>query len=181
MDQNLSYICISWYSKICWFLVNKYWCQQNSSGVSRDSYIFWIFFRWGTTVPSFIIVGYVWRIILPHPWAAPKRPILNRVKNWSDITVPNKLYKMEKMSNTFNFLPYYHGFYSPTLFSFLIFFSFFILYSCSVFVLQDPPIIFWYRWLSKFYNYVIAHIFLLWRRDELLSFSGVIFINENLH
>ena len=31
--------------------------QQNSRGVSRDSYIFWIFFRWGITVPSFIIAG----------------------------------------------------------------------------------------------------------------------------
>ena len=23
----------------------KYWCEQNSSGASRDLYIFWIFFR----------------------------------------------------------------------------------------------------------------------------------------
>ena len=41
--SNAIYICISWYSKICWFSVKKY-CQQNSSGVSRDLYIFWIFF-----------------------------------------------------------------------------------------------------------------------------------------
>ena len=40
MYQNRIYICISWYSNICWFLVKKYWCQQNSRGVSRDSYIF---------------------------------------------------------------------------------------------------------------------------------------------
>ena len=39
------YICISWYNKICWFPVKKCWCQQKSGGVSRDSYIFWIFFR----------------------------------------------------------------------------------------------------------------------------------------
>ena len=39
------YICISWYNKICWFPVKKCWYQQNSEGVSRDSYIFWIFFR----------------------------------------------------------------------------------------------------------------------------------------
>ena len=43
MCSNAIYICISWYSKICWFSVKKY-CQQNSSGVSRDLYIFWIFF-----------------------------------------------------------------------------------------------------------------------------------------
>ena len=30
-------------SKICWFLVKKCWCQQNSRGLSRDLYIFWIF------------------------------------------------------------------------------------------------------------------------------------------
>ena len=55
-------------------------------GVSRDLCIFWIFFRWSKTVPSFIKVGYVWQILergaflAPHQWAAPKRPILNRVK-----------------------------------------------------------------------------------------------------
>ena len=43
--QNPIYICISWYSKICWFSVKKCRCQQNSRGVSRDSYILWIFFR----------------------------------------------------------------------------------------------------------------------------------------
>ena len=45
MYQNAIYICISWYHKICWFLVKKYLCQQNSGGVARESYIFWIFFR----------------------------------------------------------------------------------------------------------------------------------------
>ena len=63
MHQNAIYICISWYSKICWFLVNKCWCQQNSRGVLRDWYIFWIFFRQGKSVPSSIIVGYVWQIL----------------------------------------------------------------------------------------------------------------------
>ena len=43
MYQNPIYICISWYGKICWFLVKKCWCQQNSRGLSRDLYIFWIF------------------------------------------------------------------------------------------------------------------------------------------
>ena len=38
MYQNAIYICISWYSKISWFPVKKCWCQQNSRGLSRDSY-----------------------------------------------------------------------------------------------------------------------------------------------
>ena len=89
MHQNTIYICISWYSKSCWFPVRKCWYQQNSRGVSRDSYIFWIFLGLCITVPRFITVGYVWQILgrgaifpllPPHPWAALKKPILNRVK-----------------------------------------------------------------------------------------------------
>ena len=30
MYQNVIYICISSYNKICWFPVKKYWCQGNS-------------------------------------------------------------------------------------------------------------------------------------------------------
>ena len=56
--QNAIYICISWYSKVYWFPVKKYWCQQKA----------------GITVPIFVIVGYLW-----HPWKAPKKSILNRV------------------------------------------------------------------------------------------------------
>ena len=40
MCSNTIYICIYWYSKICWFSVKKYWCQQNSSG----EYVIYIFF-----------------------------------------------------------------------------------------------------------------------------------------
>ena len=69
----------------------KCWCQQNPRGTSRDSYSFWNFFRQGVTVPSFIIVGYVWQILErgglfalpPHPWLARKKSILNRVKSCS--------------------------------------------------------------------------------------------------
>ena len=43
--ENVIYICIFWYSKICWFPVEKAWYQQKSRGVSHDSYIFWIVFR----------------------------------------------------------------------------------------------------------------------------------------
>ena len=77
MYQNPIYTFISWCSKICWFLVKIRWCQQNARVVSRDLYIFWIFFRYNGSivVQSFIIVGYV----CPHPWAAPKKPILNGV------------------------------------------------------------------------------------------------------
>ena len=40
-------------------------------------------------MPSFIIAGYVWQILgrggpkrpPPQPWAAPKKPILDRIKN----------------------------------------------------------------------------------------------------
>ena len=71
MYQNAVYICISWYSKICWFSVKKCWCQQNSQSVSHDSYIFRIFFRQGITVASFIIVGNVWQILGRGAFLAP--------------------------------------------------------------------------------------------------------------
>ena len=61
--QNAIYAFISWYNKICWFPVKNCWYQRNSRGVSRDSYILWIFFRYSISVPSFIIVGYVWQIL----------------------------------------------------------------------------------------------------------------------
>ena len=38
MYQNAIYLCISWYSKICWFPVKKSWCQQKSKDVSCDSF-----------------------------------------------------------------------------------------------------------------------------------------------
>ena len=39
MCPNATYIYISWYSKICWFSVKKYWCQQDSSGVSHSLWV----------------------------------------------------------------------------------------------------------------------------------------------
>ena len=100
MYQNTIHICISWYSKICWFPVKKCWCQHNSTGVSRDLYIVWIFFDQGRTVPSFIFVGYVWQILgrsggvwvwpSTHPWAAPKKPILNRANIFKSLTCSTK-------------------------------------------------------------------------------------------
>ena len=61
--------------------MKKCWCQQNSEGVSRDSYTFWIFSRQRITVLSFVIVGYVSQIFgRGGLFGAPKMSILNRVK-----------------------------------------------------------------------------------------------------
>ena len=46
MYLNGIYICISSYSKICWFPIKKCWCKQNSRYVGRDSYSFWIILRY---------------------------------------------------------------------------------------------------------------------------------------
>ena len=83
MYQNAIYIGISWYNKICWFPVKKGWCQQNSEGVSRDSYIFWIFFRQGITVPILIVAGYVWQILGSGGlFASPIRKQLRKCPSW---------------------------------------------------------------------------------------------------
>ena len=79
-------------TKNCWFPVKKCWCQQNSRAVSRDLYVFWIFFTSGIAVSSFIIVGYVWQIlgICPPPSVStPKRSILNRVRNFMQLFLPS--------------------------------------------------------------------------------------------
>ena len=87
MYQNAIYICISWYSKIWWFSVKKWWCQQNSRGVSCDSYIFWMFFRWGVKFHHCRICVTNFRETdlfspPPHPRESPKKSILNRVNSW---------------------------------------------------------------------------------------------------
>ena len=74
-------------AKTAVFWQNNADISRNKS-VSRYRYIFWIFFRQGITVPSFIIVG-DWQILggevfCPpppsfHPWAAPKMAILYRL------------------------------------------------------------------------------------------------------
>ena len=40
MYQNVVYIQLSWYCRICWCLVKNCWIQLNSRCVSRDSHIF---------------------------------------------------------------------------------------------------------------------------------------------
>ena len=65
--------------------MKKCWCQQNSWIVSRDLNNFWIFFRQGTIVPSFIIVRFMWQtlgrgVLLLSPYVSSlKKPISNRV------------------------------------------------------------------------------------------------------
>ena len=93
MCQNAIFICIFWYSKICWFPMKNCWCQHDARDVSRDSYIFWLFFRQGITAKfhqcRMCVTDFTERRaflpppppLLPHPWAAPKKPILDRV-NW---------------------------------------------------------------------------------------------------
>ena len=89
MYQNAIYICISWYSKIWWFSVKKCSCRQNSRGVSRDSYIFWMFFRWGITAKfhhcRICVTNFRETDLFsppPLPRESPKKSILNRVNSW---------------------------------------------------------------------------------------------------
>ena len=88
---NGIYICISWYSKIRWFLVKKCWCQQNSSGVSLDSYSFFDLLRVSYNCAKFhhcricVIDFRDGGLFAPpplHPWASPKKPIFNSSKNY---------------------------------------------------------------------------------------------------
>ena len=83
MHQNAISIRISWYfAAFRWKSANV----SRNQGVSRDSYVFWVIFRWGITVPSFITVWYVTYFrerggfFATHLWATPQKPILNRVK-----------------------------------------------------------------------------------------------------
>ena len=95
-------------SKFSGFRWKKFWCQQNSRGVSRDSYFCLIFFRHGMPVPSFIIVGYVrqtldkWAFLgPPHQWAAPKKPILNRVKLLTRLQLGFSQLRQHKLRHNF--------------------------------------------------------------------------------
>ena len=102
MYQYTIYICISWYNKIWQFPVRKCCCQHNSESVSHDSYIFWIFFRSGITVRSFIIVGHVWQILgraafLPPP---PPPPSVSSPENAHLEEGEDKFRKCLKCQNT---------------------------------------------------------------------------------
>ena len=60
--------------------------------MSRDSYSFWIFFRKGITVLSFIIVGYVWQIVgKGEPfWPPPIREQLRKSLSWIGLRIIHK-------------------------------------------------------------------------------------------
>ena len=69
MHQNAVYIYISWYSKICWFLVKKCWSQYNCVKFHHCR-IYVTDFREGGILPP------------PRPsMSSPKKAILNRVKD----------------------------------------------------------------------------------------------------
>ena len=95
MDQNAIYICISWYSKICWFQMKKWWCQQKSKDLSRDSYIFRF------SLGKFSKFNHCWIcvidfregsfFVLLHPWAALKKSILNKVKDSQNFFIKSLL------------------------------------------------------------------------------------------
>ena len=81
-SQSSIYICFSSCNKVCRFSVKN-------ADVSRSQRVFYMIFgsSLGVTVPSLIIIGYIWqisgrgRLFAPHPWTMPKWPILKRVKN----------------------------------------------------------------------------------------------------
>ena len=88
--SNEIYTCISWYNKSGWFPM-KNSDVIRTQAMCRVIYIF-LGSSLSITVPSFIIVGYVWQILgrgpfchpLSHPWEAPKRPIVKRVKRYQN-------------------------------------------------------------------------------------------------
>ena len=60
MYQNVIYIDTPWLAKFTDFRWKNAGVSRTADGgVSRDSSIFWVFFRWGGTVPTLTIVGYV--------------------------------------------------------------------------------------------------------------------------
>ena len=74
------------YDKNCLFCVkiaDVSRTQPRSLSRQIEIYILCIFFRWGMHVPSLIIMGYVWEILMRgrvFKWAAPECPILKKTK-----------------------------------------------------------------------------------------------------
>ena len=71
MYQNAVYICITWYSKICWFPVKNADVSRTHGMCHVIHLFFLIFFGWDIIVPSFIIVGHVWQILWKGSLFAP--------------------------------------------------------------------------------------------------------------
>ena len=81
MYQNANYIWIFRYSKMFWFSMKKCSCHQYSSGVPRDSYIFWVDVRYNCKHFPLCVTGFrEGGLFATHSWAAPKRLILDKVK-----------------------------------------------------------------------------------------------------
>ena len=84
MYQNTIYICISWYSKICWFPVKN----ADVSRIQGVCHVIHMLF--GSSLgklwlPSFIIVGFVWQILgkgafLPIPFLEQPQKGLSWIK-----------------------------------------------------------------------------------------------------
>ena len=71
-------LCIKMQSISVIFNITKvayFWLKNvdtsRTKGVCHLIFIFWIFFTWGMTVPSFIFVGYVWQILGRRGFFAP--------------------------------------------------------------------------------------------------------------
>ena len=93
MYQNTIYICISWYSKICWFLVKKILMSAELKGCVTW-FIYFLDFIWvrykcakfhhcRTCIKDFREEVGIFGPL--YPWAAPKNSILNRVKGYSGL------------------------------------------------------------------------------------------------
>ena len=70
------------------FRWKKCWCLQNARDLLLDSYIFWIFFRYGITLPSSIIEGYVWQILGRYVWTFSMNFVLHFIffyNQWQNI------------------------------------------------------------------------------------------------
>ena len=85
VNQNAFYTHIPWYSKICWFLVKNCWCQQKSRGVSHVIYFGYFLGKVYQVHHCRICMTDFWEgLAYPpppprHPWAVPKKAILNRL------------------------------------------------------------------------------------------------------
>ena len=105
---------------------------SRTQGVRHVIYMFFGFFlREGITVPSFITVEYLWQILgrggelsaTPLPWAAPKKPILNRVNAFIPKIVadcPDWGFKKETQFcsvNTFLYSSFFLNLHGPEIFS----------------------------------------------------------------
>ena len=91
--QNKIYICISWYSKVCWYSKKLLVSAELKEYVTWFIYIFFdlLYVRhkfakihhcriWVTDFREGVGLFGLPSPLSPHPWASPKRPILYRVK-----------------------------------------------------------------------------------------------------